>query len=416
MKRNLSTSSALAVAILLVIYLVAADSIAQEVQPTNNPSVNHTNPQWSPNKLWIVYERPSPGTGNLSIFKVAVPNPTFLEDPVVDDIFTNKQPRWSPVVGTDGLYWIAFSRNSDPLQPTWFRIHVVDENGLQLRSVSSEPGVPETNQSFVRSHVFPRWSPDGVSLVFDRGVPKSEEATSSVHCSYSTIRFSPALRAVWPPDNYLVSPEIGDAPSNGSPMRDTSMYKPVWSPVLNPSNPAWNWIVYKRESGLTVPPAFAQRKIQRMSVLGDDVSGPFDVFVPAMPASCNNPEWSPAADSIVFSVVDDPSSSTSNEDVYVAPFDGNAATINLTPNSPGYMDSSPVWSPVGDNVAFVRRSTMGGNGQIMIVNVSTLVITEIVGGSADHDKPQWDSTGTELVYQKKIAGSTTWHIFKKPIV
>ncbi len=59
---------------------------------------------------------------------------------------------------------------------------------------------------------------------------------------------------------------------------------------------------------------------------------------------------------------------------------------------------------------------MGCNGQVIIVNVSTLVITEVVGGSADHDKPQWNSTGTELVYQKKIAGSTTWQIYKKPII
>lgn len=80
-----------------------------------------------------------------------------------------------------------------------------------------------------------------------------------------------------------------------------------------------------------------------------------------------------------------------NSEIYVMGSDGSTPT-RLT-NNPG-RDATPVWSPDGNRIAFVRGSV---EGDIYVMNANGTGQTMV---ASDAESPAWSPDGSKLVYEK----------------
>lgn len=64
----------------------------------------------------------------------------------------------------------------------------------------------------------------------------------------------------------------------------------------------------------------------------------------------------------------------------------------------GYYDSSPVWSPDGESVAFI--SDRGGNDDLYVIDIGSGELTRLTDSSERESSPTWSPDGTRIVFQR----------------
>jgi Tol biopolymer transport system component len=128
-------------------------------------STSDTNPQWSPDGQWIVFNRGIARGSHGYYYQIdkvradgsdlsTVTSVIQTSSSTVFDLY----PAWSPAKdGSDGNYRIAFVSNQGDTSN--FQIYIVDSDGSNLHLASSSD--TETGSS-----VSPNWSPDGTRVYF----------------------------------------------------------------------------------------------------------------------------------------------------------------------------------------------------------------------------------------------------------
>jgi len=368
------------VALLGLAVAVGGGARAQETVLTTD-LVDHLNPGWSPDGNWLAYERAT-SFGYHQVYKresSTAPKPEIpLANAPGQD---NRDPRWSPVAGSSGQYWIAYSTTSNP--ESQLRIAVVSEDGATIRIRSSDPDP-------ARTHSFPRWSPDGVWITFAR---EQGFETASVYRCPSSIDLPSNIGSVLPPHIALIAAERFDAPTSGICKRDVATFYPVWSPYF--SGNGYNFVAYLRENEIN-PPLPATRKLQIVDWLGGDLGGGVDLVTSGNVG--DRPEWKPLGfgglRKLVFSFSDpafDPLTS-----IGTVTLGGTRATLTT-----GNSDQKPAWARGGcSRIVFVRKNLPA----IWVVNEDGSGAISVASGGADYDNPQWDPSGQKIAYQKMING------------
>ena len=108
-----------------------------------------------------------------------------------------------------------------------------------------------------------------------------------------------------------------------------------------------------------------------------------------------SPDWSPAADSVVYANID-------NGSLYVQSVSGGTAA----PLTAGFNDLRPAWSPAGGQVVFERRIV--DHDIIVRVNTAGTGSTNLTSnGAGDFDfQPDWSPDGATVVFGRHLNGET----------
>lgn len=111
--------------------------------------------------------------------------------------------------------------------------------------------------------------------------------------------------------------------------------------------------------------------------------------------SGRRPDWSPTGNDIVFSdTVSNPSSY--DEKLYLINSDGSDRRLLV--DTPG-LDSNPVWSPDGTQVAFISGAGSGQGGRVSVVNADGTGLRQVSSANALYTPPAWSPDGTEIAFQ-----------------
>ena len=113
------------------------------------------------------------------------------------------------------------------------------------------------------------------------------------------------------------------------------------------------------------------------------------------------PVWSPDGKRIAFIRLMDKKKSQTSSELFVMNANG-AELQRLTHDDIG--DAYPSWSPDGKKIAF--RSQRSGTSEVHVIDLETLVVTQLTGiagePGAGSTAPDWSPDGTEIVYEKFI--------------
>jgi dipeptidyl aminopeptidase/acylaminoacyl peptidase len=99
----------------------------------------------------------------------------------------------------------------------------------------------------------------------------------------------------------------------------------------------------------------------------------------------------------------------SNSDVYVVPVSGGAPRL-LTPNTVGFRDVEPTWSPDGTRVAFI--SDRNGFNNLGVIDLATGEETMLLVEDVEHSEPRWSPDGRWITFTKNL--DYQYHIFRIP--
>lgn len=103
-----------------------------------------------------------------------------------------------------------------------------------------------------------------------------------------------------------------------------------------------------------------------------------------------SPSVSPDGTRIVFSASD---AFFDNTDIFIMDFDGS--NIEPLTNAP-YLNDSPVWSPDGNEIAFVSNQT--GSNEIYIMNPDGSNIRQLTSLGQNNSSPVWSPDGNEIAF------------------
>jgi Tol biopolymer transport system component len=130
--------------------------------------------------------------------------------------------------------------------------------------------------------------------------------------------------------------------------------------------------------------------------------GVANVFPGVDPPQWNtSPDWSPDGENVVFRTTRD-----GNNEIYVMGMDGSAQR-NLTKNPAS--DTDPAWSPDGSLIAFV--SDRDGNEEIYVMNTDGYEPRRLTRNLGKDTYPVWSPDGQFLAFYSELEGEKNLDIF-----
>lgn len=289
---------------------------------------------------------------------------------------------------------IAFSSDRDGD----FDVYTVRPSGLGLRQLTDSPG----------HDLDPEWSPDGSKIAFssdrdgdaeiyvedlvsgevlqltDNGSLPEPDQTDSIHDRDPT----------WSPDGSKIA-FISNR--DASPTEDAEMVQGIYVMKAKGSKPSgplvkawpdiWESVAWSPD-GSTIIHGFGSEGLYDIWAVNADGSGERPLTDPTRPTSERDPDWSPSGEKIVYARAKRGYGDFHQQVWTMAPDGTNRQALTDTPAEeivgPSYRSLSPVWSPNGRKIAFVRngdvfklRSRDGAN------------MTQVTSTSYEERDPDW---------------------------
>ena len=153
---------------------------------------------------------------------------------------------------------------------------------------------------------------------------------------------------------------------------------------------------------LSFPPELKEKLICKYKV---DNEGGFSLFLTDLDTGIirqltieddSSPKWSPDGEQIAFVSWRD-----GNSNIYIMNSDGSAQQ-KLT-DDPGY-DAQIDWSPDGNRIAYI--SDRDGNLEIYTLNLSTRETRRLTFNNNDEGEPVWSSDGKKIAFVSSVQGDS----------
>jgi Tol biopolymer transport system component len=263
---------------------------------------------------------------------------------------------------------IAFDRALDGSG----RIHVVGLDGRGDRIVTPKPGFEA-----------PRWSPDGLTLVFESGRGPADSELYSYRMSTGTIRrltHHPGLDAypAWSPDGSRIAwtANRGGGFAIWVMRRGGTGARRLTSGPAD-AHPAWS------PDGRAI--AFVSAASRSLELVRSDGQGRRRIGGGRAFDSSSAPAWSPDGRRLAVAGVDGA--------LYTVATDGHALR-RLTPDRPGMVAWRPSWSPRGGQIAFINLA----DSALDVVDAGTARVHLIARQTDALSTPAWSPDGRFLVF------------------
>ena len=332
---------------------------------------------------WIVFENDSGGDFDLFVVPVDGGTPTVISDSLfwqVDPVFSpdgTKLAFASNHEGTSSIYVSGFDPSGPSMdaQASWIRVSSGGSDGE------------------------PTWSPDGLSVAFQRRFNFNVSGTADA--SSASVLIDDATGLSGPANFDSRGVLVGQTVTNNStmPSPTVGLVVSVDSETQVTTDIAWT-------AGDSYVISVSHRQIMTAAADGTDSGSETQLGGQgATPAySDYQPSWDPDGALIAFTTT-----RNGNADIYTFTTAGTSPT-NLTKNSgvPTIIDAwatSPSWSPDGDSVAFQTKEPGTAVENIWTVNRAGDVHDQVTSGAADEIAPAWSPDGTEIAYQDVASGA-----------
>lgn len=205
------------------------------------------------------------------------------------------------------------------------------------------------------SHLYPRWSPDGMYITY-------QKYDSSGHWQIYKVEQVGGVQTALTVD-----------------LKDHT--RPVWSSASG-------------QVGYEKVDATGVKQIYRIPAIGGS-----EVPLSALVRAHTSPRFSPDDQWVAYEMKDD----SNKTQIWKVSAAGGESPTEIPLTSTSYDHASPEWSPGGSKLACsVIDGT--GYGQIHVFSESGGTETSLTNSSAAHQYPQWSPDGTQMVYQRQESG------------
>jgi dipeptidyl aminopeptidase/acylaminoacyl peptidase len=99
----------------------------------------------------------------------------------------------------------------------------------------------------------------------------------------------------------------------------------------------------------------------------------------------------------------------SNSDIYIMPVEGGEWRL-LTPETVGFRDVEPTWSPDGRTLAFI--SDRNGWNNLGVIDVATGEARMLLVEEVEHSEPRWSPDGRWITFTRNL--DYQYHIYRVP--
>jgi|GEM_PF-3943899 len=256
------------------------------------------------------------------------------------------------------------------------------------------------------------WSPDGSQLYVS--MPRSPFGDGGIWAVPADGTADPTLVAAEPmmgnsltisPDGQYVAATIGGPPQLGVMSVGDSQMTVIVDDLLVTSAPAWS--PDSRRIAFIAQPSGGGNHLYIVNADGTDLTQLSDVQPPnavAFGFAAADPVWSPDGQQIAYIVRLAPTPTTEQMDVYVSAVDGSD-TRNLS-DDPESVDFGPSWSTDGSEVAFVSRSAAAWRDSANSSGDPESSVISVI--MADGSNPRTVIEGVEFQNYMELTGLPVW--------